>query len=148
MTKFSTQAEDTLRRAGWRPGRQVPDLVESWKGSLMLSDGFEMFESAEEVLLEFGGLSIDQKGPGVTCAREPFTFDPTLAAGEGDRFSDLSSLVNARLYPLGEAAGGNLFWTIGENRHVYLLMNEISLLGKNIEEALERLITGLEAEEL
>ena len=76
MTRFSTQVEDTLRRAGWRPGRRVPNSVASWKENLMLSDGFEMSESAEEVLLEFGGLSIDQKGAGVSCAREPFTFDP------------------------------------------------------------------------
>lgn len=114
----------------------------------MLSDGFEMFESAEEVLLEFGELSIEQKGAGLTCAREPFTFDPSLAVGEGDRFSDLSVVVNTKLYPLGEAAGGHLFWAIGENHHVYLLMNEISLVGKTIEEALERLIIGLEAEEI
>lgn len=114
----------------------------------MLSDGFEMFESAEEVLLEFGGLSIDQKGAGVSGAREPFTFDPALAAGEGDRFSDLSARVNTKLYPLGEAAGGHLFWAIGENRHVYFLMNEISLVGQNIEEALERLIIGLDAKEI
>ena len=84
MARFSAQAEYTLRAAGWRPGRQVPDLVASWK-NLMLSDGFEMFESADEVLLEFGGLRIDQKGAGVTCAREPFNFDPTLAAGETER---------------------------------------------------------------
>ena len=148
MARFSAQAEETLRGAGWRPGRQVPDVVALWKERLMLSDGFEMFESAEEVLLEFGGLCIDQQGAGVTCAGEPFNFDPSLAAGEGDRFSDLSSLVNTRLYPLGEAAGGHLFWAIGENCHVYLLMNDISFIGRNIDEALERLLIGLEAEEI
>lgn len=45
MIRFSAQVEDTLRRAGWRPGRQVPNSVGSWKENLMLSDGFEMFES-------------------------------------------------------------------------------------------------------
>ena len=37
MTRFSSQAEGTLRRAGWRPGRQVPSLVASWKESLIAS---------------------------------------------------------------------------------------------------------------
>jgi len=31
-----------------------------------------MFPSAEKALLEFGGLKIDQQGPGVSCSREPF----------------------------------------------------------------------------
>jgi hypothetical protein len=148
MTRFSVQVEDILRRAGWYPGRQIPDVVASWKGSLMLSDGFEMCQSAEKVLIEFGGLTIDQQGPGVTCAREPFKFDPTLAAYEGDRFSDLSTLIKTKLYPLGETSGGHLFLAVGENEHIYLLMNDIRLLGKNIDEALERLIMGLEANEI
>src|SRR5262245_61623031 len=106
MTRFSTQAEDLLKRAGWYSGRQVPDLVASWKASLLLSDGFEMFQSAEKALLEFGGISLDESAPGETCAREPFTLDPTLAAYENDRFNELSSLLHSRLYPLGEALGG------------------------------------------
>lgn len=144
MGRFSGQAEQWLRRAGWYPGRQVPDLVASWKTSLLLSDGFEMFESAERVLLEFGGLHIDQQGPGKTCAREPFTFDPTIAAYESDRFSDFSPLLNTKLYPLGEAVGGYYFLTIGENGHVYLLMQDVKLAGKNIDEALENLLIGVE----
>lgn len=147
MTRFGIKAEETLRRAGWYPEREVPDLIASWKPSLLLSDGFEMFESAEKVLLEFGGLSVDQEGAGETIARESFTLDPALAASEGDRFSDLSSRVNTRLYPLGEAFGGHSFLAVGENSHIYLLMNDIKLLGKSIDEALERLIIGLEPEE-
>lgn len=96
MARFSPQAEQTLRRAGWYPGRQVPAMVASWKKDLMLSDGVEMFSSAESVLLEFGGLRIDQQGPGVSCAREPFTFDPTSAVYEGDRFSDFSTVLRTR----------------------------------------------------
>jgi hypothetical protein len=148
MTRLSSQAEDVLKQAGWYPGRQVPDLVASWKESLMLSDGFEMFQSAESALLEFGGLNIDQDAPGETCAREPFTLDPTLTAHEGDRFSEFASLLNTRLYPLGEAAGGYYFLAISENGHVYLLMQDIRLLGESINEALERLLIGREAKEI
>ena len=114
MARFSSQAEETLRQAGWYPGRKVPAMVASWKKVLMLSDGIEMFSSAERVLLEFGGLRIDQRSHGVSCAREPFTFDPTLAVYEGDRFSDFSTLLRTRLYPLGEASGDYYFWAIGE----------------------------------
>lgn len=123
-------------------------MVASWKTTLMLSDGIEMFSSAESVLLEFGGLRIDQQSPGVSCAREPFTFDPTAAVYEGDRFSDFSILLQTRLYPLGEASGGYYFWAIGENGHFYLLMNDLRLLGITLEGALEKLLIGLEAEKI
>ena len=72
----------------------MADLVASWKATLMASDGFEMFPSAERVLLEFGGLSVDQQGPGETCSVEPITLNPTLAAYEGDRLHELSSSAN------------------------------------------------------
>ena len=139
--RFSVQTEATLRKAGWYPGRQVPKLVAKWKTSKLLSR-FEMFPLAEKILLEFGGLSINQRGPGETCAREPFDVDPTRAAYEDERFSDFLSVVNTKLYPLGDAASRHYYWAIGENEHVFLLMDDIQLLGTNIEEALENLIIG------
>lgn len=141
MARFSLQTEQVLRRAGWYPGRQVPDIVTSWKREVMLSE-FHMFPSAERVLLEFGGLNVDQRGVGETCAREPFEVDPTLAAYEGDRFSELSPLVSTKLYPLGEAFSGNYYWAIGEDDQLFVLMDDIQLLGKNIDEAFENLILG------
>ena len=98
LTRFSTQAEETLTRAGWYPARPVPDLVASWRETLLRSDGIAMFPSAEKALLEFGGLKIDQQGLGVTCSREPFEIDPTLAVYEGETFVEFSTLVDARLY--------------------------------------------------
>src|SRR5574338_313572 len=114
MDRFSAQTEQTLRKAGWRPGRQVRDIVASWKNSEMLS-GFEMFPAAEKLLLEFGGLKIDEHGRGETCAREPFVVDPLMAAYEEELFRDFSTLVNTRLYPLGEGDNGHNYWAIGEN---------------------------------
>lgn len=142
MSRFSVQVENILTEAGWYPGRERADLVASWKATLMDSDGFEMFPSAERVLLEFGGLNVDQEGPGETCSVESFTLDPTLAAYEGDRFRELSSSINRRLYPLGEASNGHRFLAISENDSIYLLMTDLNLLGKNIDEALERLLRG------
>ena len=147
MNRFSRHTEKTLRQAGWYPGRQVPDLVASWKDNKMLS-GFEMFPTAEMVLKEFGGLKIDEKGPGETCARETFEVNPTLAGYEEDFFRDFSTLLNTRLYPLGEVANGHCYWAIGENSQIYLLMFDIRLLGKNIDEAFENLIIGRKAIEV
>ena len=143
MLRFSAQVEAVLRNAGWYPGRLVPDLVAKWESSLMASDKFEMFPSAKRALLEFGGLSIDQRGPGVTCAREPFVFDPLLVSGESDRFDEFVGLLKTRLYPLGEAVGGHCFWALGENEHAYLIMEDVRLLGRSLDEALENLIVGI-----
>jgi len=142
MSRFSVHVENILTEAGWYPGRQMADLVASWKVTLMASDGFQMFPTAERVLLEFGGLSVTQQEPGEMCSVEPFTLDPTLAVYEGDRFHELSSSANTRLYPLGEASNFHQFLAIGENDFIYLLMNDLNLLGKNIDEALERLLRG------
>lgn len=141
MGRFSAKTEYTLQRAGWYPGRQVPAKIASWKSNEMLSY-FEMFPTAEKVLLEFGDLRVDQKGPGETRAREPFVVDPTFAANEQRLFGYYSTLVNTRLYPLGEVHSGYNFWAIGEDNHVYVLMNDIRLLGKDIDDALENLIIG------
>lgn len=145
MTRFKSDVETRLRQAGWYPGRQVTDQVASWKENLRLSDGIEIFPIAERVLLEFGGLKIDDDGPGLTCAREPFELDPMLAAHEGDRFADFASLINTRLCPVGEGGRGHYFLAIGENGQIYVLMDEIKLKGISIEDALERLILGLQA---
>ena len=53
--------------------------------------------------------------------------------------------MNTRLYPLGEVDNGHNYWAIGANDRVYLLMNDIQLLGKNIDQALENLIIGRSA---
>lgn len=143
MARFSAQAENSLRRAGWYSGRHVPDLVTSWKETLLRSDGLEMFPSAESALLEFGGLKFDEQGPGVTCARSPFALDPTLLIHESDRFEDFVSVLNTNLYPLGEADGGLCFVVIGENGHIYLLeQDEVMLIGRDMEDGLESLLIG------
>jgi|SRR5215212_2566067 len=144
MGRFSAKTENTLQRAGWYPGRQVPDKLASWKDNEMLAH-FEMFPTAERILLEFGGLRVDESGPGETCAQEPFVVDPTVAAYEQELCRYFSTLVNTRLYPLGEVDNGHNYWAIGENNQVYLLMNDIQLLGEDIDEALENLIIGRKA---
>jgi len=121
MTRFSSQSESVLRQAGWYPGRQVPELVSMWKNHPSLAD-LEMFETAERFLLEFGGITVTQSGPGENLARAPFKIDPTLAYHQSDLFKEFGRTVETRLYPLGEAADGWYYLAIGENGRVYYLM--------------------------
>lgn len=140
---FQPNVEDVLTAAGWFPDRKVPDLLRQWEGQLTLSDGFELFPEAERALLEFGGLDVNQSGAGKTCSREPFSTDPLLAIYEGDRFREFSQYLDTRLYPLGEACGGLCFLAIDERGRVYFLMDDLQIVGENIEEALNSLIVGI-----
>src|SRR5262245_5957581 len=71
--------------------------------------GLDMHPAAEVFLGEFGGLLVDVHGPGRTAARTPFELDPSLCAGEEDRFRDWGVEIGASLYPLGELDHGRYF---------------------------------------
>jgi len=90
----------------------------------------------------FGGLKVEQSGPGVRFAREPFEVDPLQAAGEIDRFEKFAEQIGEKLFPLGIAVSQELFMAISESGRVFLLMMEIHCLGNSIEEGLTVLVEG------
>ena len=100
------EVDETLRAAGWQPGRRVP--VQQWRETLEATGLVRMHEAAERFLTEFGGLDVQISGPGITCARTPFNFDPELAVGEEDRFTDWSSTVGRDIFPIGELDEGTI----------------------------------------
>ncbi|MFF3005755.1 SUKH-3 domain-containing protein [Kitasatospora sp. NPDC057940] len=134
--------EMTLRRCGWSPHRRA-DLT-SWKFAL---PDFSWHAKAEEFLQEFGGIRVDISGPGITRAQEPFEFDPELAIGEEERFSELSQTFGHDFFPLGEAGQGEFFLAIDEEGVIYLLGSWALRLGFG-DSALENLIMGIAAERL
>lgn len=50
----------------------------------------EEHDAAGAFLAEFGGLDVQISGPGITCAKTPFNFDPDNLIGEEDRFAGWS----------------------------------------------------------
>lgn len=90
---------------------------------------------------------MDISGSGITCAREPFEFDPELAVGEEDRFAELSELFGRRFFPLGETGQGEFFLAIDEEGVVYLLAAWALRVGAG-DSALEHLVTGVAPERL
>lgn len=142
--RFSQESERTLRQAGWYPGRTVDTAV--WRVPLEES-GFVFPEAAERFLAEFGGLSVDDHGPGITSARESFEFDPLLAFGEDDRFGDWSASLGRVLAPLGELDGGRFFLGIDEQGVIYLVASWLARFGSG-DEGLENLILGVMPEVL
>ncbi|MFD7225520.1 SUKH-3 domain-containing protein [Streptomyces sp. NPDC059892] len=142
MPRFSPEAESALRRSGWFPDRRVN--ITRWKATM---PNFAWNAEAEEFLAEFGGVRVENDGPGITCARESFEFDPELAIGEEGRFSELSEFFGLGFFPLGEVGQGEFFLAIDEEGILYLLGSWAFRLGVG-DLALEHLVTGVAAERL
>ncbi|MFD9601967.1 SUKH-3 domain-containing protein (plasmid) [Streptomyces sp. NBC_01224] len=142
MPRFSLAVESILLRSGWFPHRRF-DLAQ-WRAAL---PDFTWHAAAEEFLQEFGGIRVDIAGPGVTCAREPFQFDPELALGEEGRFAEMSEMFDRKFFPLGEVGQGEFFLAIDEEGIIYLLGAWVFRLGVG-DLALEHLVTGVAAERL
>jgi hypothetical protein len=140
MTGFTAETEETLRAAGWFPGRCVS--VELWREQLEESGEVRMHEAAERFLAEFGGLSVWISGPGITCAKSPFNFDAELLVGEEDRFAEWSQTIGRDLFPIGELDEGRFFLGIDENSEVYLVETWVATFGP-AQDALEKLVLGV-----
>lgn len=135
--RFSHEAHQVLTRAGWFPGRQV--AVDLSGDGL---SGFAWHQAARLFLSEFGGVSVEIKGPGVNVAREPFLFDPEVAVGEEDRFEVASERFGRAFCPVGEIGRGEFFLAVDEDAVMYLLAREAFSLGP-VDEALEKLVLGV-----
>src|SRR5947209_5501189 len=122
--RFAPQVEEVLKASGWFEGRNT-------EGSLHLPDGFEMFPAASRILVEFGGLKGGHVRAGITMAASDFDLRPELAQGESDRFQEFEKELGVRLYPLGEAHRGHYFLAIDESGRVYLVMDDIMVLGED-----------------
>ncbi|MCB9765966.1 MAG: SUKH-3 domain-containing protein [Alphaproteobacteria bacterium] len=132
----------TLRQAGWIPGRSAKELVDQWEREFFSAGEFSLHATARAVLLEFGGLSFEQDGPGETVARRSFCFDPTVAAGESDRFAEFERALGTHLCPIGEAEASEAFLLIAEDGRVLSAMDDAFLIGWSIEEAISALVLG------
>ena len=139
-SRFSKIVSETLRAAGWFPGRRVP--TDNWRQRLE-ADSFRSSEVAVDALAEFGGLQIRQRGAGITMARESIDLDPCLALGERDRFLQFEGLIGRGLFPLGEGGGGHFFIAMSDEGAVFGVADGIVQLGATIEEALTNLILGI-----
>ena len=143
MSRFSVQTEALLKKSGWFEGRSVPDLVASWSVELESEGGFQSSPVARDILTEFGGLHIKSEGPGEACARSDLNIDPSLVAGEEDRFRSFDCFNGKRVFPIGEAIVGHVFAAIDESGTVYLVIEEVRHVADSFEAALEHLLRGL-----
>ena len=116
--------------------------LDEWTRRLEGVEGFCVFDSVKEVLLEFGGLTIRASGPGVDLASGRCVKKPTLAVSEGDRFALRSEEVGVGLCPIGEAYDGHCFMAMDEVGRVYFVMDKVFLVADSIWGALRVLVLG------
>lgn len=140
---WTANTSEAMTRAGWTASRRIDDsIIQTWERTL-LAEGFQMFPSARQALLEFGGLRhVAPRVAGVDFAPLSFCFDPTLAVGEYDRICAYESALSSMLFPLGEVADGHAFIVIDERGGVYLLMDGVMRIGSTIGEAIETMVDG------
>lgn len=110
----------TLIRSGWFEGRCVD--TSAWRAELEGS-GFVLHEAAELFLSEYGGLSFEYAGSGITRAREDFDLDPLLCLGEEGRFDDWSKVAGVSLSPLGEIGEGSASLGMDEAGTIYVVVD-------------------------
>lgn len=104
-----------------------------------------MHDAAERFLAEFGGLTFDLSGPGLSMARQPFELDPLLCLGEDDRFAEWGEVIGRSLFPLGELDKGRFFLGIDETGEVYLIETWLASFGP-ARDAIGNLILGIAPE--
>ena len=138
--RWSPQTERILRESGWNPRRRV--AIQNWERILRESDGFEAHEKARAFLSEFGGLTFELSGKGVTMALGPFSTNPLEAQWEADIYEYMSEETETTLYPVGEMDHRNLFLGMAEDGSVYRGRDAVEFFAESGDQALDKLIVG------
>lgn len=101
-----------------------------------------MHSAAAEFLAEFGGLSLDIDGQGITMARTPVSFDPMRGDGEEERFADWGQEVGLSLFPIGSLESERFCLGMSETGEIFLVEAWLASFGVG-DAALENLIRGV-----
>lgn len=122
-----------LKHAGWNEHRSIPLPP--------LPEEYTLFEAAERVLKEFGGLHPGEVGPGENFARSDVKYDPSAACGLS-AVTGLTAPNGMRIFPLGEFHRGHACLFIDEAGNVYTYFDELAPLADSHDEGLSKLLLG------
>lgn len=131
---------ETVRAAGWFPGREVAADVATWEAALSSPGGYSLNEPARRFLLEFGGLTWPATRSQHRSSRFTFDLDPMNAVHEEDRFQIAEEDVGDSLFPVGEVLDGYYFLAVGASGTFYLVMDDSEPCGNDAWTAFDRLI--------
>ncbi|MDI9889007.1 SUKH-3 domain-containing protein [Streptomyces sp. HNM0645] len=136
MSSWLPEVREVLEASRWFPECVVDTSI--WRSASERA-GLAWHDAAEGFLKEFGGLTVNISGPGISCARTPFELDPELARGEEDRFTEWGETIGRSLVPLGELDHGRFFLAIDESGEIYLVETWVASFGP-MPQALENLV--------
>jgi hypothetical protein len=140
MSEFSSRTHETLREAGWFPGRHIDTAA--WKSSFA-ETGLTMPPAVAVFLGEFGGLGFDLTVCGDPHPWSSCEIDPMVAwRSEEPRFTEWSRLIGRKLFPVGEVNRGSALLGMDETGNLYLVNSSIASFG-HMMAALDNLICGV-----
>ncbi|RMI25796.1 SUKH-3 domain-containing protein [Streptomyces triticirhizae] len=139
--RWSDQTDQVLRAAGWQPGRAVS--TSQYEQLLSERGGFTIHPAARSFLAEFGGLEVQERGPGITALKVDFQINPALAEWDDEIFDVLSEEAGAYLYPVGMAGRRNMYIGMADDGRVFLGMDNAHGFAETGDRALEKLVEGL-----
>ncbi|WP_035857274.1 SUKH-3 domain-containing protein [Cryptosporangium arvum] len=150
MQRFPSEVETVLREAGWNDGRHVPDVaaetIRAVIGRTAANGARHLaFPAAEQALLEFGALYVDQDGPGVALRRRPFAIDPAMVPPCAATLQAFGRALGVSLFPLGVEGDDDAVLAIDEYGRVFSLDDGGEwFLGEDVPAALTTLVTGVQ----
>jgi hypothetical protein len=141
MIGFPPDVLDTLRGAGWTPGRRDAKTIERLERE-QIPAGHPAFAT----LSELSALAVGEIGRGEECARSNVSFD--LLTDHDENVLKWASILRTRLVGLGWTHNnhGELF--MAEDGRVFensVVHDAFCFLGSDLAEALTRLLRGQRA---
>jgi hypothetical protein len=155
-TRFSPELNERLLNIGWYKGRNIRDKVDQWlakRSPFQEFDGpedllpYALHSAALDIMSEFGGVLSYSSGAGKTAAKTPFmiypvTGDEDLEAWIGG-IRALGEELETRLFQIGNIQRGQGALVADEDGGIYVV-GPINLhAGRNIDEALTRMLEGI-----
>ncbi|MGW6282673.1 SUKH-3 domain-containing protein [Kribbella sp. NPDC055071] len=150
--RFPREVGIVLAAAGWYQGRRDELYVaratrrlqeQASRFSDRAGGRFHLFPAASAVLAEFGGIAVEQDGPGRQVRRRPFEFDVVQVAATTQTLAGFSEVIGRRVLPIGLEGANDSILAIDEDGRVFALDHAGDwFLGPSIDAALTTLVTG------
>lgn len=142
--ELSQATKKIFEKAGWTPWRQMN--IEPYIEALV-TDGYEIFDKANDFLIEFGGLEVIHPAYKVHNEMDGLHFNP-IRAIEGiyhERVETYEVRIGEKLVVIGEGYNGQLVLLISESGKIFGAYDDyLTCLGNNTFEALEALCENKE----
>ena len=149
MSRFSTDTESLLRKAGWQEGRII-DTTEYEQ--VLREEGFEIQTCVIALLQEFGGLRIVPPHAKVPEKTDDFIFEAVKATYQSLAHwvkGNYSDRVGKKLCSVGEASNAHMILAMSSDGEVFGGFDDfLCYIGSSGDDAIEALCSGRKVREI